>query len=72
MRPKVGIRLINEVDGTIPSPGMCVVRHLLHWIINQACYIDYLWPWWDDKNQTLTDKILSTVVIYQADTSRAR
>ncbi len=42
-----------------------MLRWLLHGVINQVIYIDYLWPLWDDKNQTLTDKILGTVVIKQ-------
>ena len=69
---KVGIRLIKEVDGTPVGPGMAFVRYLLHSVINQACYIDYLWPLWDAKKQTLTDKVLATVVIKQADASQHR
>lgn len=69
---KVGIRLIQEVDGTPVGPGMAFVRYLLHSVINQACYIDYLWPLWDAKKQTLTDKVLTTVVIKQADPSQPR
>ncbi len=67
---RVGIRLIKEVDGTPVGPGMAFVRYLLHSVINQACYLDYLWPLWDAKKQTLTDKVLATVVIKQADPSR--
>lgn len=68
---KGGIRLINEVDGTPVGAGMAFVRYLLHGLINQACYIDYLWPLWDDKSQTLTDKALKTVVVRHPDTSPA-
>ena len=25
--------------------------------------LDYLWPLWDDRNQTLHDKAVSTVVV---------
>jgi uncharacterized RDD family membrane protein YckC len=62
---KVGIRTISETTGQPSGVGSCVLRWLLHGLINQVIYIDYLWPLWDDKNQTLTDKILSTVVIKQ-------
>ena len=69
---KVGIRLINEVDGTPVGAGMAFVRYLLHGLINQACYIDYLWPLWDDKKQTLTDKVLKSVVVQMPDPTQAR
>jgi uncharacterized RDD family membrane protein YckC len=62
---KVGIRTISETTGQPSGVGSCVLRWLLHGVINQVLYIDYLWPLWDDKNQTLTDKILGTVVIKQ-------
>lgn len=63
---KVGIRLIKE-DNPQQEIGwpMALVRYLLHGVINQVCYIDYLWPLWDQKRQTLTDKILTTVVVQQ-------
>lgn len=63
---KLGIRTIREQDGQASGVGSCVARYFLHAIINQACYIDYLWPLWDQpKRQTLTDKILTTVVVNQ-------
>lgn len=66
----VGIRCVVEATGQVPGAASCVGRYFLHAIINQACYIDYLWPLWDDKNQTLTDKVLSTVVVKWADEER--
>ena len=62
---KVGIRTIREQDGQPSGVGSAVGRYFLHGIINQACYLDYLWPLWDPKKQTLTDKILSTIVVNQ-------
>ena len=44
---------------------MSFVRSLAH-IVDGFCYIGYLWPIWDAKNQTFADKIMSTVVIVQA------
>lgn len=64
---KMGIRLVRAVDGQPSGAWSCVGRYFLHGLINQLCYIDYLWPLWDDQKQTLTDKILSTVVIHQPD-----
>ena len=66
---KVGIRLVR-LDGQAPGAGSCVGRYFLHSLINQLCYIDFLWPLWDQQRQTLTDKVLNTVVIKQPDTTR--
>jgi uncharacterized RDD family membrane protein YckC len=67
---KVGIRLISETTGQPVGAGSTVLRWLLHGVINQLVYIDYLWPLWDVKNQTLTDKILGTVVVRWPDAPR--
>lgn len=67
---KQGIRTIRLADGQPAGVGSCVGRYFLHSLINQACYLDYLWPLWDPQQQTLTDKILSTSVIQQPDLSR--
>jgi uncharacterized RDD family membrane protein YckC len=62
-KAKKGIWVLNEFDGAPPGWASCLGRWVLHSIINQALYLDYLWPLWDQKNQTLTDKILSTAVV---------
>ena len=62
---KVGIRVIREQDGQMMGIGSAVARWLLHSILNSCLFLDYLWPLWDPKNQTLTDKILGTIVINQ-------
>jgi uncharacterized RDD family membrane protein YckC len=58
-----GIRLLREADGSNLGFGFAFGRRLLHAIDGFACYLGYLWPLWDDKNQTFTDKIVHTVVI---------
>lgn len=62
-KAKVGIWVVSAQTGSVPGVGSCVGRYFLHWLINQAFYLDYLWPLWDPQKQTLTDKILTTVVI---------
>ncbi|WP_165872912.1 RDD family protein [Nocardioides jejuensis] len=63
-KARVGIWVVNEQTGAAPGWGSCLGRMLLHGLINEALYLDYLWPLWDQpKVQTLTDKILSTVVV---------
>ncbi|MDH6135952.1 putative RDD family membrane protein YckC [Kitasatospora sp. MAA4] len=59
----VGIRLVREIDGQPLGFGMCFVRRLAHVVDSALCGIGYLWPLWDDKGQTLADKIVSSLVI---------
>jgi len=65
-KAKVGIWVLDQHTGAVPGWGSCLARLFLHGLINQAFYLDYLWPLWDPQKQTLTDKILSTVVIKRA------
>jgi uncharacterized RDD family membrane protein YckC len=71
-KAKVGIRCILEINGQPCGVGNAVARYFLHGVINQACYLDYLWAIWDERNQTLTDKLLKTVVVNQPEGASAR
>jgi uncharacterized RDD family membrane protein YckC len=67
----VGIRVVKE-DGTPVTVGLgvlreFVVRGLLFGVVGSFFFglpglLDVLWPLWDDKNQALHDKIVSTYV----------
>ncbi|MFJ1749324.1 RDD family protein [Streptomyces sp. NPDC088116] len=59
----VGISLHRESDGRTLGFGMAFVRKLAHMLDSFACYLGWLWPLWDDKNQTFADKVCSTVVV---------
>jgi uncharacterized RDD family membrane protein YckC len=39
------------------------LRQLAHYVDGLICYIGYLFPLWDDKRQTIADKIMSTVCV---------
>ena len=71
-KARVGIRCILEINGQPSGVANAVARYFLHSVINQACYLDYLWAAWDPKNQTLTDKLLRTVVVNQPEGASAR
>ena len=43
--------------------GMAFVRRICHFVDGIICYIGFLWPLWDEKKQTIADKIVSTVVV---------
>ncbi|MDR7274428.1 RDD family protein [Catenuloplanes atrovinosus] len=59
----LGIKLISENDGQPIGPLLVFVRGICHILDGIPCYIGYLWPIWDDKNQTFADKIMKTVVV---------
>jgi uncharacterized RDD family membrane protein YckC len=59
----VGIRLLKEYDGSTMGFGLGFGRRLLHFLDAICCGIGYLWPLWDQKNQTFADKIVHTVVV---------
>jgi uncharacterized RDD family membrane protein YckC len=42
---------------------LSIVRQIAHYVDQLICYIGFLWPLWDDKRQTLADKIMGTVCV---------
>lgn len=59
----MGIEVVRKDNGQYMGGGLGVGRYFLRAIIGGICFLEYLWPLWDADNQTLTDKILSTVVV---------
>jgi uncharacterized RDD family membrane protein YckC len=60
----VGIRVVREANGAVPGVWLALGRYLLlRFLTPLTLYLNLLWPLWDAKNQTLHDKICSTVVI---------
>ena len=57
------LRLVRMADGQPIGGGMAFVRDLAHTVDALVCYIGYLLPLWDDRRQTLADKMLNTVVL---------
>lgn len=62
----LGTRCLDTATGTPIGYG----RGALRWLVAQALWlpiiggiVDILWPLWDDKNQTLHDKVASSVVV---------
>ncbi len=60
-----GIMKISVIrqDGTFMGGGLGIGRMIVHSIVGGACFLNYLWPLWDDRSQTWTDKILDTIVV---------
>jgi uncharacterized RDD family membrane protein YckC len=42
---------------------LSLVRQIGHYVDQLICYIGYLFPLWDDKRQTIADKLMSTVCV---------
>lgn len=67
----VGTRVADAATGAPPTWGKAVLRWvgqilfdgLGSFIIFLGPVLDFLWPLWDPQNQTLHDKVASTVVL---------
>lgn len=59
----MGLKTVNADTGELIGGGMGIVRYLAHFVDSLICYIGFLFPLWDEKRQTIADKMLSTVVL---------
>lgn len=60
----VGVRIVDAATGGNIGAGKAFFRFTVgHWIDSFVCYLGYLWPLWDAKKQTFSDKIFSTYSI---------
>ncbi|MGH3851198.1 MAG: RDD family protein, partial [Pseudonocardiaceae bacterium] len=63
----VGLRCVSAKLGTPIGGGMGFVRSLCHSLFFFFCgiplLVDLLFPLWDDRRQTLADKMVGTLVI---------
>lgn len=57
------IRLISEETNGPIGPLNAFLRDLVH-TVDGFAYVGYLWPLWDDKRQTFSDKLMKTIVVY--------
>jgi uncharacterized RDD family membrane protein YckC len=62
----LGIRVVGE-DFQPIGYGRAFGRVLIGSILWIACYVpgilDVLWPLWDEKNQSLHDKVVNSIVV---------
>ena len=58
----VGLTLQRDVTGEPIGIGMAFVRDLAHYL-DGIFYLGYLWPLWDGKRQTFSDKLTTSVVV---------
>lgn len=62
----LGIKLVKESTGDVAGAGLTFGRQICH-VVDSFFLLGYLWPLWDDKRQTFSDKICSTVVLDEKD-----
>lgn len=58
------IVLISEETAQPIGPLNAFLRDLVH-ILDGFAYVGYLWPLWDERRQTFSDKIMKTAVVDQ-------
>lgn len=58
-----GLRVVGVQTGQPIGGGRGIVRSFAHLVDSLICNIGFLFPLWDEKRQTLGDKIMNTVVI---------
>jgi uncharacterized RDD family membrane protein YckC len=63
----MGIRLARLADGQPIGAGLGFLRLFLNWLLWVLCVIpgvlNLLWPLWDGKKQTWSDKLAKSVVV---------
>ncbi|HZB51374.1 MAG TPA: RDD family protein [Mycobacteriales bacterium] len=62
------IKLVRTTDAQPPGGGLGIGRLLLRGLLGNVTFgvytvLTYLWPLWDERSQSLDDKILNTLVI---------
>jgi uncharacterized RDD family membrane protein YckC len=61
-------KIVNEKTGQPVGFGWSLLRELIYWVVAGVCFgivwlVAVLFPLWDQKRQTLVDKILSHVAL---------
>ncbi|AEV82966.1 hypothetical protein ACWT_1947 [Actinoplanes sp. SE50] len=59
----LGIRLVDAATGQPIGAGKAFLRGVAHFVDFIICYVGFLFPLWDEKKQTIADKIVGTVVV---------
>ncbi|MBC7631006.1 MAG: RDD family protein [Flavobacterium sp.] len=58
----VGIQVVRADTGQFLGAGTGFLRWPMASILGGICFLDYLWPLWDGKNQTWHDMVAGSVV----------
>jgi uncharacterized RDD family membrane protein YckC len=62
----LGVRVVGDGDGGPIGYGRAFGRYFITFVFGFFFFpmiVDYLWPLWDAKNQTIHDKLVGSVVV---------
>ena len=59
---RVGLRLVGQDTAAPIGPAQAFVRDLVH-LLDGLTVVGFLWPRWDERRQSLADKLMRTVVV---------
>ncbi|WP_421735830.1 RDD family protein [Cellulomonas sp.] len=59
----LGITLQKDETGEPLGVWMAFVRDVAHYVDGLVLYLGYLWPLWDTRRQTFSDKLTKSVVV---------
>jgi uncharacterized RDD family membrane protein YckC len=59
----LNLRLVGEQTGQPIGPLLAFARDIAHFVDGIICFVGYLFPLWDAKKQTISDKIVKTLVV---------
>jgi uncharacterized RDD family membrane protein YckC len=58
-----GLKVVHQQTGQLIGMGANLGREVLALIFNELCFLNLLWPLWDEKQQTWHDKVVNDIVI---------
>ncbi|WP_133805981.1 RDD family protein [Kribbella caucasensis] len=58
-----GLKIVKADTGDRIGFGRNFLRELMSLLFNYICFLNFLWPLWDEKHQTWHDKVVSDIVI---------
>ncbi len=59
----LGISVVRTDTGSYLGAGAGALRWLMAALLGNLCFINFLWPLWDEKKQAWHDKVVGSVVI---------
>ena len=67
-KAQMGISLVDSTTGLPLGAGRCFLREFVFSLLNGITgslfgILDYLWPLWDQKNERIMDKIITSRVV---------
>lgn len=60
---RMGIKVLRVQDGRPPGRTRSILRQVAHVFDSASLMAGWLWPLWDAKHQTFSDKLCRTVVV---------